>query len=635
MGTWTHVTNRLYHLKKQTCVNTVTLACHFISAKHLVSSAILKLLIWLDQSPLRFWSGVCICYGFCIFLVIFSIGAKPDGGEPESRWKKWMRHDLLFVLSMCAVVFSCRWPFLLCPTYINPDEALFSSCGITLWHDPVFWRSISASTSGPLNVYPLLIPKLLGFSFGYVPARVVGLLLVLGTISCLYFTARKFMCLMLARMSVLPVLTFFAFAVNPDFVHYSSEHVSLLLLSASVLALAVFVSSSRRHGWMTFAAGLVVGAVPFAKLQSIPLGIVMGFSCLLVLWGCKSPLQNRLKDCAIYAAGVMVVPLFFFVMTMATGCFDHMLNSYLLANANYAKRGLSLAASIGAFPKFLVMNRMFSVWLGLQLAAGLLLLIVVLLLGGMKSFKSFSVKLPIFSAALLIVAAFSVIAPGRHYGHYLLYLTIPSALWLMACTACFGQWANSLKKPLQIQAVTTFLMVGLVSVVSMLWLYKTAHERNLGGLEKFTSYRGTPAGNAIRNLGLSGQSLAVWGWMYELFVETDMWSATSDSVLTYSWVRTGRPEDTNNILPNYLDVTPGYFKNLYIADLAKNKPPVFVDAVSPHGFFYVDRLRHGYETFPPLAAFINGNYHLITEVDGVRIFIRNDLQPPASGGRAQ
>jgi hypothetical protein len=498
----------------------------------------------------------------------------------------------------------------------------------------VFWRSTSTSTSGPLDIYPLLIPKLLGFSFSYASARVVGLLLVLGAITCLYFTARRFMCLRLARMTVLPILTFYAFAVHSDFVHYSSEHVSLFLLSASVLALAVFVSSPGRHGWMIFAAGIVLGAVPFAKLQSTLCGMVIGFSCLLVLWRCQSPLKNRLKDCAIYAAGVMVVPLFFFAMTQATGCFEHMLNSYLLANLNYTKQGMSLAASIVGFPKYLAMSGIFRVWFGFQLTAGLLLLIVVLRLGGMKNFRSLPLKLPVFSAALLIVGAYSVIAPGRRYSHYLLYLTIPSALWLMACTACFGQWAKSLRKPLQSHAVLALATVGIVSIVSTLLLNDPAHGRPLGYPRQFATYRGTPAGNAIRNLGLSGQSLAVWGWMYELFVETDMWSATTDNVLMFSWVRTMRLQDMN-ILPNYLDAAPGYFKNLYLGELAKNKPPVFVDAVSTNGFFYVDRHLYGYETFPPLAAFIDGNYHLITEVDGVRIFIRNDLQLPVSGDEAR
>ena len=35
---------------------------------------------------------------------------------------------------------------------------------------------------------------------------------------------------------------------------------------------------------MTFAAGIILGAMPFAKLQSTPLGVVIGISGLLVLW---------------------------------------------------------------------------------------------------------------------------------------------------------------------------------------------------------------------------------------------------------------------------------------------------------------------------------------------------------------
>ena len=593
-----------------------------------MTSAILRLLMWLDQSPARYWTGVCLCYGFCIFLAILPFMAREEGNELGGKWRKWILNDLLFVLSMFAAVFFCRWPFLMYPRYIvDPDEATFISCGIGLWHDPIFWRSTSSGTSGPLNIYPLLIPKLLGFSFGYAPARVMGLVLVAGTISCLYFAARKFMDRALARLTVLPILTFFAFTVNRGFIHYGSEDVPMFLLSASILTLAVLASSPRRHGWMIFAAGMVVGAAPFAKLQATPMGAALG---LLVLWLCQSPLKNRFRDCAIYAAGAMVVPLFFLTTTIAAGGVEHMLNSYLMANAGYARQGLSLAGAIAAFPEFLAMGTTLRVWLYFQLAAGALLVMVVWMSGGRKSLKSFSLKLPVFSAVLLIVALYSVIAPGRHYAHYLLFLTIPSVLWLTAGAACFGQWAGGLKKPRRIQAVTTLLVVWVIAVVSTLALNEPADGRPLGRLEEFTTYPGNPTGNAIRNLGLSGRSMAVWGWMNELFIETNMWPATSDSVLAYSWVGTGHPEDKSRreTLPNYLEAAPGYFRNLFIQDLERNRPPVFVDAVSPQSFTFQDRNLFGYETFPALAALVDSQYRLIIEVDGARIFLRNDLQPP-------
>ena len=158
--------------------------------------------------------------------MIFSVAAGEEGNEPGRKWKKWMRHDLLFVMAVCAVIFSCRWPFLMFPEFMQSDETAFIQCGLTLWHDPIsFWRCTSAGSSGPVNIYPLLIPKLFGFPFGYAEARVVGLLLVAGAISCLYFTARKLMDRTLARLTALPVLTFFAFTVHFDFTHYSGERV--------------------------------------------------------------------------------------------------------------------------------------------------------------------------------------------------------------------------------------------------------------------------------------------------------------------------------------------------------------------------------------------------------------------------
>ena len=427
----------------------------------------------------------------------------------------------------------------------------------------------------------------------------------------------------LARLTVLPVLTFFAFTIRNDFTHYGGEHVSLLLLSASLLTLAVLASSPRRLGWMIFAAGMVVGAMPFAKLQTTPLGAVIGVSTLLVLWCCKSPPKNRLRDCAIYVAGALLIPLFFSITTAASGAFEHMFHSYFMANARYAKQGSPLAEIIAAFPHFLAKSETLGVWFYFQLAAGMLLLIVVWMLGGWKGLQSCSLKPPIFSVVLLIAAVCCVIAPGRMFFHYLLLLIIPSALWLTACAACFGQWAGRLRNPRRRQVVATLLVVWVVAVVSTLALNMPAGKRPLGYLGEYTAYRGGPAGNAVRSLGLSGQCMTVWGWMNELFVETDMWAATRDSVLGYSQTPSsgnqGSVEDRLATPPRYLEVTPPYFLNLYIRDLEQNRPPVFVDAVSPGGFPFRDRNLFGYETFPALAALVDDRYRLIIEVGGVRI----------------
>ena len=439
----------------------------------------------------------------------------------------------------------------------------------------------------------------------------------------------------LARLMVLPVLTFFAFTVNRNFIHYSGENVSLLLLSASLLTLAVLASSPRRVGWMIFAAGMVVGALPFAKLQTTPLGAVVGVSTLLVLWCCKSPPKNRLRDCAIYVAGALLLPLFFSITTAASGAFEHMLHSYIVANERYAKLGSPFAEMIAVFPKFLAKGETLGVWFYFQLAAGMLLLIVVWMFGGWKGLRSCSLKPLAFSAVLLIAAVFCVIAPGRLHFHYLLLLIIPSAVWLTACAACFGQWAGRLTNPRRRQVVAALLVVWVVAVVSTLALnMPDGRRRRSGATRRIHGVSGQCSRKRHSQSGPERPAHGFMGRMYELFVETGMWSATRDCVLEYSEIyrspNRGSVEDSSATPPSYLETTPPYFLNLYIRDFEQNRPPVFVDSVSPESFSFRERNLFGYETCPPLAALVDERYRLIIEVDGIRIFLRNDLATPAS-----
>jgi len=67
-----------------------------------------------------------------------------------------------------------------------------------------------------------------------------------------------------------------------------------------------------------------------------------------------------------------------------------------------------------------------------------------------------------------------------------------------------------------------------------------------------------------------------------------------------------------------------YYRARFIEDLRRAAPPVFVDAVGPGSFVYEDRAESGYETFPALRDYIDNNYHLLREINGARIYLRND-----------
>jgi hypothetical protein len=63
--------------------------------------------------------------------------------------------------------------------------------------------------------------------------------------------------------------------------------------------------------------------------------------------------------------------------------------------------------------------------------------------------------------------------------------------------------------------------------------------------------------------------------------------------------------------------------NLYYSDMAKNKPVVIVDAVTPTQFKYDLLKDFPIETIPKIRQFVYENYTHVSTIDGVRIFASN------------
>src|SRR5438874_180448 len=70
--------------------------------------------------------------------------------------------------------------------YLESDEALFVAAARKLAVDPVFYRSVDTTTSGPLNIYVLTVPAWLGGQITLLSARVIGAALMCGLVVCLY-----------------------------------------------------------------------------------------------------------------------------------------------------------------------------------------------------------------------------------------------------------------------------------------------------------------------------------------------------------------------------------------------------------------------------------------------------------------
>jgi len=86
-----------------------------------------------------------------------------------SRW--------LFFTSVTACLVLCRYPTLL-QNEFNPDEGAFIAAASKLFYDPNYFHSVDCQTNGPLNIYPLMLPAILGLSPDFASSRALVIVIV-------------------------------------------------------------------------------------------------------------------------------------------------------------------------------------------------------------------------------------------------------------------------------------------------------------------------------------------------------------------------------------------------------------------------------------------------------------------------
>jgi len=214
-----------------------------------------------------------------------------------------------------------------------------------------------------------------------------------------------------------------------------------------------------------------------------------------------------------------------------------------------------------------------------------------------------------YSLFILVASSYSIIRPGNGFTHYLLFLIIPSGFLI-------GVFLGELAQVLQVSQLTISnfklsLLTGVIFITvasSFLEVATMIKSDNvyLNNRRRFARNYLSPIAKTILKYGSPGESMAVWGWASELYVDTGLIQAT----------RAGA------IGPVKYSPLQQYFFKQYADDLINSNAKLFVDAVAPRMFFFTDRQTQGHEVFPEIARVINENYRLVDEVQGVRIYLK-------------
>ncbi len=536
----------------------------------------------------------------------------------------------VFWLSVAACLLYWRFPLLLGGAS-NVDEAEFTVSATKLLSDPVFFRSTNVGTSGPLNIFPLTLPALFGFSPDYTTGRAIALVIIFLT---LFFLHRAFTELAsdeLGRVAILPALGFFSLATFPDFVHYSAELVPMLLTALAVLAC---VRTFRNPGNATrplLALGFLVSAAFFAKMQSVPiLAAAAAFAAITVYL--SRQVRPWWRPALLLAAGFAPLPLLNFLVAAAAGVQHEAWLGYVVGNARYSRSPNNFfadapvfAATLSATPEmqFLVMTLLALVtvtayavlrgdrerellrfvgagivaaaaFAGLirfkptsHIAATLIALAAVVIAVALAFKRTFG----LFSLALIGAAVMAIYLSPQKFPHYLELLIVPFSTLIAFLLIRQGRRLS-----------TAFIALALtLAAESSLWNRAKA---NLSEAHETMAY---PGGSLIRTLTRPGSHIVVWGWRPELYLSAGRLPATRESNVFYS----------------------GFDADRILRDLKHTRPDLIVDAIDVSCCNIDNRALYGFEAVPSIDSYIHANYALVAEKYREKFYLRKDLPLPA------
>jgi hypothetical protein len=568
-----------------------------------------NLLRWLDASPTHYWLVAWSAFTLvaALSLIAFSF----------DRERAWWQNPVLFSVAMLGVLLAFRWPMLFDNRqYPDPDESQFIAGALTLRQDPVFWRSVDGTTHGPLVQWPLLVASLVRGSLDFTTARTVSTLLIWIELVSAWLIFRHLYTASLAGLLVLPLLAVHAFTQAWSFVAYCSEHVPDALLATACWLL---LTGLRQSGTgppnfvRLFSAGVLLGAVPFAKLQSAP---IAAGALVAGIW--LVSFNDRPKWWAALRAlvsGTVTIPVIIIGMVLIFGAWPDFFRSYVLDNIRYVGRSnfppdrsftlldtprmlIELGTSTGGF------NSFFLGMVGLG-AFGLLTF---------RWFSSWHRRCVVFATAILFLAIFAAMVPGRPYLHYLQLLLFPTGLFggVVAGAVLRDVISANITRPVLARVLRSVALAAFLVCVLLPQVWWRAHEAQ-PFIGRFSATKGALAlsevSQEILRHAKPGERLGMWGWMPVFWAETGLIQATRDG------------NDARQIESH---AERDYYRARFLRDLVRSQPPVFIDAVGPGNFVYEDRAQDAHETFPELRDHIAGNYHLVRDVEGSRVYVRND-----------
>ncbi len=535
------------------------------------------------------WRIAVLLFALTLSMILARILRTPQSAR--DRWSFW---EVLLVLVGFGGLMILRVPSM-ATMGGSFDEDLWLAGAITLKTDPRFWIAFDGTTSGPLTVYPLMLPYLWGGVANYGLSRLLTALFWGGN-ACLFFASlRHLVNHKIAAITATSLFSFLGACNVADYVMFNGEHVPIFCMSLAFWMISRHAHSNSAPFWQCLIIGLLLGAAPFGKLQAGPLAFALGIFAVL-----KFRTGNARSGLIIGA----VLPLLgVLIYACQEECLYEVWRLYVISTLKYAAStsGQPWIVRALAFPSAIfncIDSRLF------------FMVQVLVAIGGMVGLletarRGLQIQWGLtFSFIWLLIAVMSIIQTGQFFHHYFLFLLTPLLLWNSL------SWNEVVQRLPDVQqgiaapwkARHAAYCCFLAAIMPVVPAVRFGHASIPRGHFPLPLSWTDPFSDEIQRWATPQSYLVVWGHRPEIYVQTNL------------------PSGTRYAYPHLMHVSwadADFHLQLFLRDLKRHSQLIFVEVpADPNSQIPVPPV----ETIPQLAAELATRFHHVATVGECRIW---------------
>jgi hypothetical protein len=493
--------------------------------------------------------------------------------------------NIYIYLIISYLLIKNRYFSIIYPYPLNPDEAQMVANSLRIRIHGYNWDSVDGTTSGPLNSLILTWPNLFGWDSTLSSARITASILIILTCIFLYKTILLYSNTTFSLMLTTPIVIFYCLSGSLAFSHYSSEMLPVFcLILANYLILKIYINEKLKYLKLEFfILGIVIGLIPFTKLQAAPIGFIIGLFSLYQIYKTKN-LHNFLY----FGIGLLAPTLIIILPLFLNNTINDFFMSYLGFASVYIQKALSIIDLYKLIGRDVVLKNI------IYFLIAFTFIISLPYINNKLKFYKQDKKLYYYFLFLLISSVYSICRPGNSFLHYLLFLT--PFLTLLASYIIYPNYI--------IIKNIKFFLIYMVVFSYFTFLIGSQNNNNNNKNYKFNSGYKTLIEQKIslKNpeiyswIPINIKHTLVWAWMPQWYV----WSNSTPAVRE------------TNIYNQIVDSKiQQYFKLRFLKDFDKTKPELIIEGTRGKSFGFNDPDKYSPKIFQEFNEILNNKYTII------------------------